>query len=393
MRRIVFLTQFFPGASSGAGPWCERYNGLYGKLFRSGDGNSLQTAWYDLQESTLREMTGDGWVVGRLSLYRFLWRELLGAMRMQETTTMVVAYPIFGTRDVVASSFTAVLLRVMRLTGKVRVLIDFIDPPLMMISLFVKNPLKRMALRFFRRRQEQFLLRSANIIVTNAPEMGSYLRDEHLLTHQEFTHIPMGLDIPAVQPSLAGARSSWFTLCYGGVLSADRGILELYTCLERVNTRFPVTLVCCGRVDPNLELPERPWLKIYSGLGYQEYMEFLMTRADAGIIPYPVNDWWGSASISKLATYAAAGIPILSTDLAHTRRFLAHWKCGLVAISWQEMEDNIIHLYEDRPFCGQLGRRARIAAEQALDWNLLTRSLAAVIQGDGPIRKAHEAYR
>ncbi|HUI66737.1 MAG TPA: glycosyltransferase [Nitrospirota bacterium] len=378
MKRLTFITEFYPNETSGLGPWCERYKGLYGKLFQDGDA-SFRTAWYSLADSCLREKKGDELITSSSTIVCFLMSELMRACFGKRQTTLVIAYPLLRTSAFVTSAVTVLLLRAMKATGMVRVVVDFIDPPLMMIDMFVGSGVKKRVMLFLRRIQEKALLRSAEHVITNAPEMGEYLQTQHQLDIQAFHVIPMGLNVAEVRPVARRPHHAGFAICYGGVLSVDRGARELFSCIEKVNAIRPVELLCCGRLDGTLDLPNRSWLKVLTGLTYREYMEILSNRADAGIIPYPVSDWWSRVSISKLATYAAAGIPILSTNLGHTRKFLTAWDCGLVAESWEEMEKQIVRLYDDRALCHRLGDNARKSAEQALDWRMLARELKMVL--------------
>jgi glycosyltransferase involved in cell wall biosynthesis len=258
-------------------------------------------------------------------------------------------------------------------------MIDFIDPPLMMADLFVGRSFSGRMLACILRLREKTFLKLAHTLVTNSPEMGAYLKQTYELDGVSFVDVPMGVNVSDFVPSDDRWNRDEFTIVYGGAISADRGIADLIGCIERISVRISVRLLLCGRVDPSVRLPEQPWLEVHPSLSYGEYAALVSGRAHVGIIPYPVNQWWGMVSISKLATYAAAGAPILALVLPHTSRFITRWKCGEVAHSWDEMELLLDRLNSDRDRCRQLGENARTAAERALSWESVSKKLEAQI--------------
>jgi glycosyltransferase involved in cell wall biosynthesis len=73
-------------------------------------------------------------------------------------------------------------------------------------------------------------------------------------------------------------------------------------------------------------------------------------------------------SITKMATYMAAGLPIVILHLTETANILSRWHCGISAFDWNDFADAIKGLYADRDLCARLGQNARRAAMAEYNW-------------------------
>lgn len=377
---ITFITNFFPKTDIGKGPWGERYNGLYGSIF-SGEGRkSHHLEWYDLGRRCLHVQGDEGIRSIPTSLSSFLLVLLIRGVFRRDKASILLSYPCFRGREILGSLLLLITLGIVRFSGKVNICLDYIDPPLMMMNLYAGRSLFHKVKIGLISSRERMFLELSDTIITNAKEMGIFLQSKYRLSGKRIQAIPMGVNVRDFPTeSKRDHQSHVFTLVYGGAISEERGIKNLLSCIERINRHRPVKLVCCGRIHPSMIMPQVPWLEVRTDLDYQGYVSLLMARADAGIIPYPVNEWWGKVSISKMATYAVAGIPIITTNLEHTAGFIRKHDCGLVAKSWQEMETLILRLAEDRSLCEQLGGNARTAAESELDWEALSAKLRRIL--------------
>lgn len=219
---------------------------------------------------------------------------------------------------------------------------------------------------------------SCTKVIVNSADLGDFLKKKHGMNRQDFCEIPMGVDVCDYKADFLPVNGK-FVLFYGGVLSEERGAVDLMKCVEKANQVFPVELICCGKVSPKLKFDKRPWLKVYDHLDYSQYIDHVSSSAHAGIIPYPVNDWWSIVSISKLATYAAAGLPVLSTNLAYTRRFIAENDMGLSFGRWDEVVDMLEMLFRDEGRRKAMSMNSRRAAEERLNWAVLAKKLEAVL--------------
>jgi glycosyltransferase involved in cell wall biosynthesis len=376
---LVICTEFFPLKGKNNGPWGERFNGLYLSVFNKYKSLRKNVIWYSISERCV--YTGrSGEVIRReASLYSFLLKTLHNAFFQEKRISFLIVYPIFRLREFHKSLFIILILKALNKTKHVNIIIDFLEPPLLIISLNKINHFFKKVMLLVSAFQEKAYLKVASRILTGGDQMSCYLSTTYKIDITKFAVIEQGINVSDYGERSANISHEEFTIFYGGLLSKDRGIEELIDCIEKINKLYPVNLLCCGKIHPSLKLPRHSWLKVYTKLDYDEYVNKMLKYADVGILPYPVNDWWGKISVSKLATYAAAGIPIISTALPHTELFLRRWNCGHTAKDWHGIESLIIKLYRDRDLCKILGRNARIAAEQALDWPVLVEKLENIL--------------
>jgi len=73
-------------------------------------------------------------------------------------------------------------------------------------------------------------------------------------------------------------------------------------------------------------------------------------------------------SLTKMATYMAVGLPVLSTQLTETSNILSKWNCGISVKDWTEMANALRQLCEDKSLRERLGKNARRAAVEEYNW-------------------------
>jgi glycosyltransferase involved in cell wall biosynthesis len=373
--RLLVITSFYPDFEGiRRGPWGERFLGLYGRIFKN---HVCDVCWYSLAEHSFAEKSlgGDSVLRKHIGVFSFLLKELVRLFRFRIKSLILFHYPIFRAYDIVKSGFFISALFVMRRLLKTKVYLDFVEPPLLMPEVRKYTGFSSNAKFRIMRVLEKCYLSNSDVIITGGDEMSDHLRNEYELSSKSFITIEQGIHIEEFSVHNKRWEKVDFTVLYAGTLSKDRGILDLFECIRKVNKRFPVNLLCCGKVQQSLEIPEDEWLKIYTNLSYYDFVEMIIRRADVAILPYPVNDWWQKISISKLATYLAAGLPVISTDLTQTAAFLRLWDCGRVSNNWSEIEKMICELFQDRELCRKLGENARKAAERNLNWPFLAKRL------------------
>lgn len=376
--RVVIVTDFFPNELSGAGPWSERFKGLYYKIFQNYSFPPAKACWYSVRDKCLHSSDRKDHSPTTISMCRFLVREFAN-VRGKKTTVLILTYPLFRGREFLRSLFLIIALKILTWSSKFRFCLDFLEPPLLMPEVASKDTLIKTITYTVLYLQEKAYLKAANQVITGGDEMSNYLKQKYSLYGKAFSAIAQGVTVSDFPLTDRKLKADPFTLFYGGTLTKERGADRLFECVDSLNASYPIKLVCCGKIDGGLELPEKSWLMVYANLSYNEYVNLITTVADVAILPYPVNDWWGKISISKVATYAAAGLPILSTSLPHTANFLEQWECGLVANTWEEMKGLVVRLYEEPDLCNQLGKNARRAAESCLDWGVLVPELSHIV--------------
>lgn len=376
-RRFVLITRFFPEELAARGPWSERFDGLYGSMFHSAGLSKALVCWYAVDERTLRTRDDTRVSSSNICLFRFLLKEVLraGLSKRKTPTSILVHYPFFKSREMMSNALLILCLKLLRCMPDLKVVLDFLDPPLLMPEIADRRSLAGRLYFAFLQKMENLYLACAHEIVTGGDDMSRLLSETYGIDIDHFFCIGQGTYVSGYQPGEARGRRNRLNVVYGGTFSESRGIVELFDCIDRISRTHDIRLICCGRPQGALSIPDRDWLSIRSGLTFKEYVEILTNEADVGVLPYPVNDWWGKISVSKVATYMAAGLPVVSTALPHTAAFIRQWDCGYSGVSWSAIEKFLTRLCEDGALCRKLGDNARTAAEKALDWQVLSRVL------------------
>jgi len=332
-RILLIISSFFPNSNVGRGPWSERFNGLYLKLIKK----PMALAgvyWYSMRGEHFISQKEIIIVSEECFFLSFLFQTLIDVFKYNNKIIFLIAYPCFRSREVVVSELFFRICTVLRRLGYAEIIVDFIDPPIFMAKMQARHKFIEKIIFYFKKREEKDYLLCSDTIITNADAMADFLREEYNLDSNRFTSIPMGINVADFSPDPERFHRKQFTILYGGTISDDRGILRLIECIERINKKVVVNLTLCGKIIKPIKLPKFPWMKVFPNLTYKQYRNIIMKYADIGIIPYPVNKCWRLVSISKLTTYLAAGIPVLSTNLLETAQFIKQWNCGFLASSW-----------------------------------------------------------
>lgn len=124
-------------------------------------------------------------------------------------------------------------------------------------------------------------------------------------------------------------------------------------------------------------------LPLIRRLGIQDHVSFegvidsanvaaWLRRGDVGVIAYPVNAFTSSTISNKVFHYMAAGLPILSTDMAPTTRILKEVGCGVTipeGSGSREIADIILSLKDSPAERAAMGRRGREAVAAQYNWS------------------------
>ena len=371
---LLIITAFYPEKDIGSSPWSERYSGLYlyslykyKNLLQKHNYNVL---WYSIRDSKLRRPFEKNKIIKKLNNYMFFIKEIICNKLYNKSKVYIIANPLFRNRYFIKVLFF--LLTIYFLKNNNFIIIDLVDSLVMMNKQYINNKIYKIIFNLFAIFAEKQLLTMANKIIVTSDNMILKLKNEYNLDNNKFIVIPMGIHVNDYDLSLKEKDKHKFSVFYGGVISSDRGFDNLLICMDKINQFINIELICCGRIDKKIRVIDKPWLKIYSNISYKEYVDIIVKNADIGIIPYPKNEWWDNVSISKVATYAAAGIAIVTTNLDFTAKFVKYWDCGYVAKSWEEIYEIIIFLANNKDICKFKGNNARQAAEKTLDWRVLS---------------------
>jgi glycosyltransferase involved in cell wall biosynthesis len=172
----------------------------------------------------------------------------------------------------------------------------------------------------FRAAEERFA-RRADLVLASAPALAERMRtlSDHVLYAPNVADTGLfatALDPGPVDPALERLPAP--RLVFQGAVVATKLDLELLAELAAGRPQWSVVLVGPrGAGDPGADLSALDRAPNIHLLGPREERELpaLLRGADAGLIPYAVNDLTRSVFPMKVYEYLAAGLPVLSTPL------------------------------------------------------------------------------
>jgi len=182
-------------------------------------------------------------------------------------------------------------------------------------------------------------------------------------------HTPSLEELQASEKQRTRPKDDNFTLVYLGLFAPGVGSVEpILMALPYVLERDKKVRFLIGGGGRHLEpLVEQLGIQdyvVFTGLIQPENVPGWFQQGDLGVIAYPVNSFTNTTISNKLFHYMAAGLPVLSTDMAPTRRILQEVGCGRtipLGSSYQEIAEIILRLKnspEERVAMGQKGRQA-----------------------------------
>jgi glycosyltransferase involved in cell wall biosynthesis len=145
--------------------------------------------------------------------------------------------------------------------------------------------------------------------------------------------VPMGAWIEHVPKSDADAYRK-HTVVYMGHLLPKQGLLELLDAIQLLHAKdFEVRLEVIGRGPQEVELRERTRqlgldakVRFHGFIEDHRQLERMVSAASIGVAPYangPASSYTVFADPGKLKIYLAAGLPIITTDVAPVAAELA----------------------------------------------------------------------
>jgi glycosyltransferase involved in cell wall biosynthesis len=162
----------------------------------------------------------------------------------------------------------------------------------------------------FRAAEERFAGR-ADLVLASAPSLAKRMRtlSEHVLDARALEPGAMDPDVE----QLAHPR-----IAFTGAIVASKLDIPLIVALARARPRWSFALVGpVGLGDPGTDaspLDDEPNIHL---LGHRSYAELpnVLRAADAGLIPYAINELTKSIFPMKVYEYLAAGLPVVATPL------------------------------------------------------------------------------
>jgi glycosyltransferase involved in cell wall biosynthesis len=215
-------------------------------------------------------------------------------------------------------------------------------------------------------------------------------------------HTPSLEELQASEKQRARPEDGNFTLVYLGLFAPGVGSVEpILEALPYVLERDKRVGFLIGGGGSHLApLVERLGIQdyvVFSGLIQPDKVPAWLQQGDLGIIAYPVNPFTNTTVSNKLFHYMAVGLPVLSTDMAPTRRILKEVSCGITIRAGsgnQEIAEIILRLKnspEERAAMGQRGRRAVFEKYNwEFDFDRALRCLERLVSKEPDTAKPHQ---
>jgi glycosyltransferase involved in cell wall biosynthesis len=222
-------------------------------------------------------------------------------------------------------------------------------------------------------RCEAELCRDAELVLASAEDLVERCREHRDVVH----YVPHGVDhahfaralepgpIPEDLAGIPGPRIGFF------------GLIQEWVDLELIGAladRLPYSFVLIGSASADLApLLRRPNVH---HLGRRPYAELpaYCRGFDAAIVPFRTTELTRSVNPIKLREYAAAGLPVVSTDLPEVR------KCGDIAACASSVEEWDAALRRAVASGADAGERRRQSARvRDADWSGVCERLSALV--------------
>ena len=366
--KVLFFTKYVCRSSVDfAGPVGERYAGLYfsfmerfGKDYRFfwHSGVDGRTYKYHEESNTLQPLLLRGNSC-RSALINVLLYFCLHDFTSRKV--FVVSYPYFP-----ASILLAILLFVLK-PFRFRVIVDVQD--------LTRETPGTVGYLLWRMVDELYFLHA--FFIVNAAECAKLYarraRDRTII-------IPMAAHHNVITPKLRPAERNGLVLGYVGTITKTRGFPDLIDIVKNLRAEgLAIELVITGSNAEKIDFATCPWIHFHDVQPLNRFSELLQSM-DVGVIPYVDREYWGRMSITKMATYMAAGLPIVSLQLTETANILAKWNCGISVEDWEGMTAAIKSLYQNESLMENLGKNARRAAIEEYNWAKQVQKLGEFIR-------------
>jgi len=224
---------------------------------------------------------------------------------------------------------------------------------------------------------ERELCERADIVLASAEDLAEHCRG----FGAEVTYVPHGVEhahfaralelgpVPADLEHLPSPRVGFFGLIHEWVdVQLIRALAD----------RLPFSFVIIGSSNQDLSaLQARPNVHILGRRPYRELPEYCRGFA-AAIVPFRISELTVSVNPIKLREYAAAGLPIVATDLPEIRR------CGDIAVCAEGVESWVRALTEAVGRGQDPGERQRQSERvRDQDWSEVARRIGVLFEASG----------
>lgn len=178
-----------------------------------------------------------------------------------------------------------------------------------------------------------------------------------------------------VAPPKEPRTGSGFDLVYVGLFAPGVGSVELILdALADVVARDKrVRLLIGGGTQLEAQVKEMGLADnvVFAGMIPPDQLTAWLQRGDLGVIAYNVNPSTNTTISNKLFHYMAAGLAVLSTDMAPTRRIIEEAGCGAIIpqnTTPQQLAELILAMKDSPLELAAMGQRGRQAVLDKYNW-------------------------
>jgi glycosyltransferase involved in cell wall biosynthesis len=233
------------------------------------------------------------------------------------------------------------------------------------------------ALRFLERRT----VRSADHVISTNGSYRSVVMKRHGVRPECSTVVRTGPDPARLRPGAAQPelrRGRPHLVAYIGVMGPQDGVdivLRLAEVIVKRLNRRDISFTLIGSGDCFQELVEmRDRLALtdfveFTGRVPDETVAAILSSADVGISPDPMNPLNDLSTMNKTMEYMAFALPVVAFDLRETRASAAEGGVYAIPNDVEELAALVIELIDDEPRRRALGAAGRRRVERVLAWS------------------------
>lgn len=238
--------------------------------------------------------------------------------------------------------------------------------------------------------ERRLLIEASRVVVVSDP-LAAHVR-ELGVDPSRIEVVPNGFDAglfaEATSAGTSARETSAFTVMFVGSLKPWHGLDVLVAAFERLHRARPGSrLVVVGEGPLSAGLAERLGRSLpatsfeLTGAVAHESIPALLQRADVAVAPYPALDSFYFSPL-KVVEYAAAGRPIVASDIGQIRELLADGASALLVPPGDPgaLSRALERLAGDRALRERLGRGAR-AAVRGRTWDDVADRVLALFGG------------
>jgi len=238
-----------------------------------------------------------------------------------------------------------------------------------------KNLRRTMAIvvKFF----ENFAGRQMSYIISATP----YIRDRFLKVNKNTLDIN---NYPLSSEFASGAE--WEKrkneICYAGVISRERGILQLMQALDMMDG---IRLNLAGSFDPD-ELKSdiqkmKSWERVnYSGYVGRKEVASILSHSKAGVVTFLPLPNHINAQPNKLFEYMSAAIPVVASDFPLWKQIIEKNNCGVCVNPHdsKQIAGAVKYLLENDAEAKMMGQNGQKAVAEKYNWEAEVNKLAQI---------------